>query len=258
MLNREQRRELELQGVVCLRGAAPAERVAAFREEVLRFIAANGIQPTGGGAYLAIPPSRTKRIARSHGFSELWGEGVVEAIDDVLGAERWTLPKFAGQILALNWPQPARPWQLTAQSWHLDYPAPGAATTLPGLQLFLLLDRVEPRGGATLVAAGLPRLVDAIRQRRGPQWEGRSADVRGAVTREVPWFRELRTFRDGEDRVARFMEKATEFEGSPLHVVELCGEPGDVWLMHPWMLHTFSTNCRERPRMVLTERIRAR
>ena len=35
------------------------------------------------------------------------------------------------------------------------------------------------------------------------------------------------------------------------------GEPGDVWLMHPWMLHAPSANCSERPRMVLTERVRA-
>ena len=40
-----------------------------------------------------------------------------------------------------------------------------------------------------------------------------------------------------------------------LQVVELTGEPGDVWLMHPWMLHAPSANCSERPRMVLTERI---
>ena len=141
--------------------------------------------------------------------------------------------------------------------WHLDYMAPGAARGLPGIQVFLCLDRVDSRGAATLVAAGTPRLIDAIRLRRGHAWEGRSADVRKALAREVPWFRELTTVRAGEDRIARFMEKPTPFEGSELQVVELTGEPGDVWLMHPWMLHAPSANCSERPRMVLTERLSA-
>src|SRR5262249_37217278 len=173
------------------------------------------------------------------------------------GGGGWKVGKYGGQILGLNWPQPEFPWQVTAQSWHLDFMAPGAATALPGAQVFLCVDRVEPRGGATLVAAGMPRLVDGIRRRLGPRWEGHSADVRRAAKREVPWFRELCSVREGEDRVARFREKATEFEGWPLQVVELCGEPGDVWLMHPWMLHSASPNTRARPRMVVTERIRA-
>src|SRR5215510_813428 len=97
--------------------------------------------------------------------------------------------------------------------------ASSAATELPGVQLFLCLDRVEPRGGATLVAAGMPRLVDAIRQRRGPGWEGRSADIRGSA-KQVPWFRDLCSVRAGEDRIARFMEQPTEFDGSSLQVVE--------------------------------------
>jgi len=257
VLSAEQRDEFELRGVVYLRGAVDAARVAAFRAAIEGFVAANGIRPRGDGPWLAISAGRLRSVARAHGFAELWGDTVIGSIDAVVGAERWKVPKHAGQILALNWPQPAFPWQVTAQSWHLDFMAPGAATALPGVQVFLCVDRVEPRGGATLVAAGMPRLVDAIRRRRGPKWEGHSADVRGAAKREVPWFRELCSVREGEDRVARFMERATEFEGSQLQVVELCGEPGDVWLMHPWMLHSASANTRTRPRLVLTDRIRA-
>ncbi len=143
------------------------------------------------------------------------------------------------------------------RGWHLDYMAPGAARRIPGLQIFLCLDRVEPRAGGTLVAAGAPRLIEAIRVQRGPAWRGHSAEVRRAVVREVPWFRALASQRAGEDRVARFMAQPTDVQGSSLQVVELVGEPGDVWLMHPWMLHAASANCGARPRMVVTERLRA-
>jgi hypothetical protein len=130
--------------------------------------------------------------------------------------------------------------------------APGALATLPGVQLFVCLDRVEPRAGATVVACGTHRRIDALRRRKGPSWPGRSADVREALKREVPWVRELCSLRAGEDREARFMRSDGE-----LQVVELTGEPGDVWVMHPWILHAPAPNCGARPRMVLTERIRS-
>jgi hypothetical protein len=258
MLSRTLHRELEMWGVARLPGAADSRRVAALRERVLGFIEQKGLEPEGADSWRAIKASKLAPVARELGFAELWGESVVAAIDAVLGAGRWDVPRHAGQILPLTWPQPAQPWQVPDKHWHLDYMAPGAAQRIPGLQIFLCLDRVESRAGATLVAAGIPRMVEEIRVRRGPAWRGRSADVRSAVVREVPWFRELASVRPGEDRVARFMAHPTDFHGSSLQVVELTGEPGDVWLMHPWMLHAASANCGARPRMVITERLRAR
>ena len=258
MLSRTQHRELEGRGVVCLPAAADPQRVGALRERVLEFVKEKRLEPEGADGWRAIKASKLAPVARELGFAELWGSSVVAAIDAVLGTGRWDVPRQAGQILPLTWPQPAQPWQVPDKQWHLDYTAPGSAQQLPGLQVFLCLDRVEPRAGATLVAAGVPRSVEQIRVRRGPAWRGRSADVRSAVVREVPWFRELASLRPGEDRVARFMAQPTDFEGSSLQVVELTGEPGDVWLMHPWMLHAASANCGARPRMVITERLRAR
>jgi hypothetical protein len=256
MLSAEQRNEFEGRGIVRLPGAVDAERVGELRARIEAFVAEKQLAPTSNGPWLGVYPSLTAPVARRYGFAELWGPTVLGALDDLLGAGRWHVPKHAGQILTLTSPQPAQPWQVPNKSWHLDYVAPGAAAALPGAQPFLCIDRVESRGGATLVAAGVPRLVDAIRRRNGPDWQGRSSDVRKAVVREVPWFRELCSVRAGEDRIARFAEKPTPFGSSELQVVELTGEPGDVWLMHPWMLHAPSANCGERPRMVLTERIR--
>jgi hypothetical protein len=256
MLSAEQHSEFATRGVVRLAQAVESAVVEEFRERLLAFIAERKLGPENPGVWLAVKASRTAPVAGKYGFAELWGPMVVGALDALLGAGRWQVPQHAGQILPMTWPQPEQPWLLPHKSWHLDYRAPGSASALPGAQLFLCIDRVEPRNAATLVVAGIPRLIDAIRLRRGPGWEGRSADVRGTVIREVPWFSELASLRPGEDRIARFMEKPTEFDGGTLQVVELVGEPGDVWLMHPWMLHAGSANCGARPRMVLTERIR--
>ena len=257
MLSRAQLQEFEMRGVVRLPAAVAPQVAGAFRERLLAFVAEKNLVPGGSGQWLAVKASLTAPVAKAYGFEQLWGPAVLAAVDDLLGAGRWRVPVHAGQILPLTWPQPEQAWQVPDKVWHLDYLAPGAARALPGIQTFLCLDRVESRGAATLVVAGIPRLIDAIRQRRGAGWAGRSADVRKAVVREVPWFRELTTMRLGEDRIARFMEKPTEFHGSSLQVLELTGDAGDVWLVHPWMLHAPSANCSERPRLVLTERLSA-
>jgi hypothetical protein len=81
--------------------------------------------------------------------------------------------------------------------------------------------------------------------------------VRKVLREEIPWFRELCSPGGREERIARFLARATPFGGSSLQVVELTGEPGDVYLMHPWTPHTLAPNCGVRPRIAMTERIHA-
>jgi len=258
MLSAEQRREFDERGVVRLPGAVDPRIAAGLRDEVLALVAARRLAPESPLPGFAVTPSRTAGVANARGFSETWGPRVLGAIDDLLGAGAWHAPKHAGQLLAITYPFRGVTWELPHKMWHLDYAAPGALSGMPGVQLFLCVDHVESRSGATLVAAGTPRIVDRIRRREGPAWPGRSADVRKALRREVPWFGDLCSLRPGEDRVARFMSHSTEHAGGSLRVVELTGEAGDVWAMHPWTVHDASPNCGSRPRMVLTERIRAR
>jgi hypothetical protein len=256
MLSAEQRKEFDERGILQLPGAVDARVAHGLREELLALVAARRLVPKSPAPGFAVTPSRTAAVANAHGFEEVWGSGVLSAIDDVLGAGTWHVPKHAGQLLAMTWPSRAVTWELPHKMWHLDYRAPGALQGTPGVQLFLCVDRVEPRAGATLVCAGTPRWVDAIRRREAAEWLGRSADVRQALRLELPWFGDLCSVRPGEDRIERFVTRASDFAGGSLQVVELTGEPGDVWLMHPWMMHGLSSNCGARPRLVLTERIR--
>jgi len=257
MLTRAEREEFESRGVLRLPGAVQRVVAESLHAELRAHLAERGLVPERPAPGFAVNPSKLAAVANAHGFEEVWGTRALAAVDGLLGAGRWHVPKHAGQVLAMVWPQPDTRWELPHKSWHLDYRAPGGGPALPGLQLFLCLDRIEPRAGATLVAAGTPRLVDAIRRREGAEWPGQSLAVRRALQREVPWFRDLCDSRCGEDRPERFMQPSEAAEGS-LEVLELVGEPGDVWVMHPWMVHAPAPNAGARPRLALTERIRAR
>jgi hypothetical protein len=255
MLSAELRASFEERGLAHLRAAVDESVCAALRQEVLGLLSDRRVVPESPPPGFAVTPSRTSRIARAHGFDEIWGPSVRAAIDDLLGSGAWQRPPAAGQLLAITLPLVDAAWTLPHKAWHLDYTAPGAAASIPGVQIFLLLDRVEPGGGATVVVSGIHRLVDELRHREGPSFAGRSSEVRRALQREVPWLRELCSLRAGEDRTARFCSAATRFRNTSLQVVELTGEPCDVILVHPWLLHASAPNCGSRPRLVLTERL---
>jgi hypothetical protein len=255
VLSDAERREFEERGIVRLPGAVEPRVVTELRERAVAFVAERRLVPEATGAGFALKPSLLAKVTKGRAFAGVWGARVLGVLDEVLGAGAWQTPDDAGQLLFMTYPTPGGSWELPHRMWHLDYPAPGVLRGIPGAQLFLCVDRIEPRGGATLAAAGLPRLVDAIRRREGSEWPGRSADVRKALRAEVPWFRELCSLRPGEDRIARFMRGPTAVAGGTLQVVELAGEAGDVHLMHPWMVHGLSSNCGTRPRMALTARV---
>jgi hypothetical protein len=257
MLTAEQRRDFDQRGVAKLAGAADPRVVETLRAEIHELIARRGLVPEPSLWSATLHASKLAGVGKAHGFAEVWGERVTSALDELIGAGKWLAPRYSGQVLSMPWPRAdGKSWDVPHKGWHLDYRAPGLPHELPGVQLFLCLDRLESRSGATIVAAGLPRLVDGIRRRAGDSWPGSSQDVRKALRRESLWFRELCSIRPGEDRCARFMTPTAEGDGLSLEVVELTGEPGDVWLMHPWMMHAGSPNCGARPRLVMTERIR--
>lgn len=254
MLSAAQRETFAERGLLHLPRLVPEARITALRDRVLAYFRAHGLVPKEMPPGFAVRPSKTRGLVKTLGFEETWTAQVSAILDALLGAGGWRVPHGAGQLLAVTYPVPDGAWRLPHQVWHLDYQAPGAARTLPGIQVFLCVDRVAPRAGGTLVACGTHRLIDALRLRAGAEWPGASADVRKRLRTEAPWFRELCSLRAGEDREARFMARA---DGAGLQVVELAGEAGDVFVMHPWLVHAPSANCGERPRLVLTERVRA-
>jgi hypothetical protein len=256
VLSTEQRARFEERGLLHLPGLVDAGVVGALRERVFAHLRERRLVPEPCPPGFAVTPSLTASVVNAVGFEAIWGASALALLDALLGAGTWHRPKHAGQLLVVTFPLSGTSWQLPHKVWHLDYRAPGALRSLPGLQLFLCVDRVAERAGGTLVATGTHRLVDALRRREGPAWAGRSAEVRSRLRAEVPWLADLASLRAGEDRAARFMAGPTLHAGVPLQVVEIAGAPGDVFAMHPWLLHAPSANCGALPRLLLTERIR--
>jgi ectoine hydroxylase-related dioxygenase (phytanoyl-CoA dioxygenase family) len=112
---------------------------------------------------------------------------------------------------------------------------------------------VLPRGGAPLVVRGSHLAMMDLSRKAGASI--RSADARSLLAARSSWLRALFSKTDVTDRVSRFMESDGDLCGFPVRVEELTGEPGDLILMHPGMLHAASPNVLDRPRMMLVQSI---
>ncbi len=255
-MNPEQLQEFERDGLTCMREAVDGAVVEAIRDRLWEEAERRrGIARSDPTTWQRVPPALVKKLREDEGlFDPLLGPGVCVGIDALLGSGNWQRPKTIGQLLMS--PPDAASWVLPHKVWHTDFPAPGwVGDELPGVQLFLLLERLEARGGGTLFVGGSHRLMFRLSERQERDYEGHSAQLRKALARNVPWLRDLWREGPADERYERFMAHTSEHEGVPLRVLEATGEPGDVFFMHPWLLHDASPNCGERMRMVATERI---
>jgi ectoine hydroxylase-related dioxygenase (phytanoyl-CoA dioxygenase family) len=188
-------------------------------------------------------------------FAGIGSAATVAAVDDVLGAGRWTRPKHWGQFL-VSFPERGRRWVLPAAVWHSDAAYTEPLEPLSGVMVFSFLNRVERGGGGTLVLAGSHRLVARFAAGRPSAGRERGAASRKAFYRSHPWLADLVRAGDDPTRNDRFTEEA-DVDGLPARVVELTGEPGDVVITHPLMAHCVSPNCARQPRFMRVARPRA-
>lgn len=255
-MNAEQLQEFEQDGLTCLRGAVDARAIETIRDRLWEVAEKKrGICRDDRSTWQRVPPAIVKQAKVSDGlFDPMMSDVVCRGIDSLLGTGRWQRPAVAGQLLMS--PPDAEHWKLPHNVWHTDFPAPGwVGDVLPGVQLFCLLDRLEPQQGSTLVVAGSHRLTRLLPEREDEDFAGHSADLRKALQRRVPWLRDLWNPGPANERIERFMTRSTDHEGVALRVIETTGEPGDVYFMHLWSLHNASPNCGERMRIVASERI---
>lgn len=115
-------------------------------------------------------------------------------------------------------------WTLQGLNWHRDISHLKTAR-IPGVQAFVLIDDLAPRGGATLALAGSHRLKNPSQGRQSME--------------------EL-IHNDADHRVT--------VDGIELSILEMAGRAGDVYLMDMRVLHTPSINSTKNVRMMATIR----
>lgn len=166
-------------------------------------------------------------------------------LDDLLGAGEWLEPKDWGRTIA-TFPE-SREWDVPSWFWHWDNAIELHLDKPRALLVVSFIGPVAPRSGGTLILAGSPRLLIGQQLRRPFP----AAKPWFAFYRSHPWLAALA----GEaptpgNRIAAFMEHETVVEDVPLRVVELTGEPGDMVLCHPCMVHTGAPNTGDYPRFM--------
>lgn len=250
-LTPDQTEELAREGVVRVARAIPSADVDTMLGTLWRRI------ETRCGAVRDRPQTwrverPSKLGAAAEDFAAMGAPAVRAVLDDLLGPGGWVEPpRWAVPLVAF--PR-AGPWELPHRDWHLDLPATADPPRVA--RVFAVLARSEPHGGATVYVAGSHRLLRKMAAQAGRPLP--SADARRALAAAYPWFADLGAERPGEDRVRRFMGDGAVVDGVAVRVREMLGEPGDLIVMDPMMLHTPTPNVRTTPRMMLTALVRGK
>jgi hypothetical protein len=250
MLTVTQRSELASRGLTYLHAVISRDQAATIEDRIWAFLAKRGIDRTDRTTW---PPgglmSGLQGLRQAGAFAPFSNARLFAVVDQLLGAGTWTKPRQEGQAL-LSFPQP-EPWEIPHKVWHFDLPAKGPIDCFHAVRVFGYAATVAPRGGGTLLVEGSPELVRRMVERSPDHNAGQSADVRRRLAARSPWFKALTSA--GSDRIAQFMIDGDEIDGVRVRVIEATGEPGDVCIMHPWMLHNIANNCADRPRMMMTQ-----
>jgi hypothetical protein len=247
-LTPEHRAQFDLTGVLRLDGLISPAVADRAREAILDSLARLGLWRDGAWALPETqrprwpdPGVSAKAIGRRPEAETLIEEpALLSAVDRLLDGRPFDRKLFARPQVLVTLPN-AESWSLPSIGWHVDSPRlPGADR--PGVQLFAVLDRLEPGGGGTLVVAGSHRLLNDGRFIR-------SRDV-GRLLRREAFFRDLL---GGQAPPGGRLPNGAS-EEVELEVVELTGAPGDVWLLDMRVLHSGAPNASGRPRIMATHR----
>jgi len=190
------------------------------------------------------PPTGLKSTRRHRAFSPILGPPLRCALDDLFGAGVWREPKHLGQVL-VTMPN-ARSWEVPHRLWHTDFDYRFPLGELAAVKVWALVDDVAPGGGGTPQLAGSHRLMTRFLASGAPSGLD-FRRTRDAFLRSHPWLRALSTD-SGGDR-SRFFDVA-DVDGLPARVVELTGSAGDIYVTHPWVLHSVALNADRRPRLM--------
>ncbi|GAA1113831.1 hypothetical protein GCM10009630_08900 [Kribbella jejuensis] len=239
MLTAEELDVFERDGIVKIPSAFSADEAAGMREVLWRELSErHGMDRDDPTTWTVLRPTGLKTTKFDRRAQAILGPRVRSALDGLLGD--WLEPKHQGQVL-VTMPEGV-PWAVPHRQWHTDVGF--EEQPVGAVKIWAFYDSVRPGGGGTPQVAGSHRVFERFLTTTE---ERDFKEVRDQLLRSDPWFRNLTSA--PSERTVDPMEPA-EVHGLPVRVVELTGEPGDVYLTHPWILHSIAPNAADVPRMM--------
>ncbi len=247
MLNATPLAEFERDGIVRLPAAFGADAAANMREVIWRELATrHSIERDRPETWPQGAAWSLKNSKRSRVFDSILSPAVVDALDALFGAGRWQSPKNWGNVL-VTFPD-AEEWTVPHRIWHSDFPPTLRPDQVDVVKVWAVCSGIQPGGGGTPQLAGSHRLF-ARWLAANPQTDYKRAKL--GFLQSHPWLRSLSKNTDELDAAARIsmFTNESDVDGLPARVVETTGEPGDVWITHPWVFHSIAVNADVVPRM---------
>jgi len=250
----DQRDDFNRRGLLRLAGLLSADRVRRAREQVQRRLERLGLWRDGAWRLAEFPrpqwPAAGLKTSKAIGNRRPDLEALIDepallaAVDALLDGRGFDRSVYRRPQVLFTLPN-ADHWTVPT-GWHVDVPRLASARR-PGVQLFACLDAVEPGGGGTVAVAGSHLLLNEGRVIR--------AQELGRLLRRRAFFRELYSDApaEAEDRL-RLLNRLGGAGDVALELVELCGAPGDAYLVDLRVLHAAAPNASDRPRMMATHR----
>jgi ectoine hydroxylase-related dioxygenase (phytanoyl-CoA dioxygenase family) len=239
VLTAEQLQTFDRDGIVRLPGAFTTDDAARMRDVLWDELSARyGMSRDNPTTWTPTRPTGLKITKSSPAANAILSPVVREALDTLLGS--WIEPSHQGQVL-VTMPE-GQPWSLPHRQWHVDLTFDQPPGVLPAVKTWALLEDLQPGGGGTPQVLGSHRVIERFLTTT-PERDFKT--VRDQVLSSHPWLRELTS----PDRSVDVMAEAA-LDGLPVRVVELTGKAGDVFLTHPWILHSIAPNATAVPRMM--------
>lgn len=248
MITESLKQEFESRGIIQLKNVLSLKKVAQSKDLVIRHLEREGLWNDGDWTLNDDVSSSSDNAQKSFAqglkkqslFVDLLSDAQL-LISELLDNQ----PTFP----ATDYPHPlitfpnATSWSIPTKSWHLDCPRLSNGG-IPGIQAFTFLEAVKQGGAGTLAVMGSHRLLND---------EGflRSSQVLKQLKQES-YFRNLMS-KDVENR-ERYLHESEFADDVELQLMEMVGEPGDVYLMDLRVVHVAAPNVLSIPRIMLTQR----
>lgn len=247
MITKSIKQEFEFHGIIKLKNFLSHDKVAQSQNLVRQNLEREGIWKDGTWNF-----SEGESSIQDRGKAFLSSLKKQGQFVDLLSEAQQLISEFLDQrstYPATDYPHPlvtlpnSTSWSIPTKSWHLDCPRLSSGE-IPGIQAFTFLETVTHGGAGTLAVMGSHRLLNN-------QGFLRSKQVLQQLKQET-YFRNLMSkYYEGRQR---FMHESGYIDDVELQVIEMIGEPGDVFLMDLRILHVGAPNALSIPRIMLTQR----